>query len=182
MVKERSTQFPGQDEGEEVLLMFRKHPVVMRRGLIVSALGLLAGPLYVLALSYVRPESLPSPTMYLVILLASFVFAGLLFFPTWMGWFFSVYLVTTQRFVQIYQKGFFHKSVSDTPLAQIQSVNYEIAGMQETLLGFGTIVVQTYIGDIILRDIHHPEKLSRNIANVLKSQNIIPNDFPVNSN
>jgi hypothetical protein len=38
-------QFEGQLPDEEVLLMFRKHPVVMRKGLIIASAGLLVGPL-----------------------------------------------------------------------------------------------------------------------------------------
>ena len=171
-------QFEGQGADEEVLEMFRKHPVVMRKGLIVSALGLLAGPLYVLVVSYVRPDSVPSPNVYLLLLLASFVLAGILFFPTWMSWYFSVYLITNQRFIQVYQKGFFHKSVADTPLSQIQSVNYEISGIQETLLGFGTIIVQTYLGDIVMHEMHHPAKTSTIITDVLREQGVSSVDYP----
>lgn len=171
-------QFDGQGADEEVLEMFRKHPVVMRKGLVISALGLLAGPLYVLIISYVRPDSVPSPTAYLLLLLASFVLAGILFFPTWMSWYFSIYLITNQRFIQIYQKGFFHKSVADTPLSQIQSVNYEVSGIQETLLGFGTIIVQTYLGDIVMHEMHHPAKTSTMITNVLREQGINTVDYP----
>ena len=79
------------------------------------------------------------------------------------GWHFSVFIVTDQRFIQITQKGFFHRSVADLALAQIQSVNYEISGLQETLLGFGTINMQTYVGDLEIKDVHHPAKVQKKI-------------------
>jgi hypothetical protein len=153
--------FEGQGPDEEVLAMFRKHPVVMRKGLIIGSFGLLIGPLAVLVLSYIKPEYVPSVNGYMLILLASLVLALILFFPSWMSWYFSIYLVTNQRFLQIYQKGFFHKNVSDTPLSQIQSANYEVSGSQETLLGFGTIVVQTYLGDIVMREMLSQVELLR---------------------
>lgn len=170
--------FEGQGPDEEVLAMFRKHPVVMRKGLIIGSCGLLIGPLAVLVLSYIKPEYVPSVNGYMLILLASLVLALILFFPSWMSWYFSIYLVTNQRFLQIYQKGFFHKNVSDTPLSQIQSANYEVSGLQETLLGFGTIVVQTYLGDIVMREMPHPAKTTRMITDVLRSQGINNVEYP----
>jgi len=173
--------FEGQLEGEEALMLFRKHPVVMRKGLIVGALGLLIGPLFVAIASYVKPELVPSPTEYLLLLLAGFVLAGVLFFPTLMSWYFSVYVVTSHRFLQIVQKGFFERGVSDTPLRQIQSINHFVRGMQETLLGYGTIEIQTYIGDIVIRDVHHPEKTCAQLSDILLDLGIHPLNYPAES-
>ena len=175
--KERE-QFEGQGPDEEVLHMFRKHPVVMRKGLVISSVGLLVGPLLTTVLAsdfgmrLFKMETPPTMGFFFGSLLLSFVLGALLFFPSWMGWYFSIYLVTNQRFIQVYQKGFFHKSVADTPLSQIQSVNYEVSGIQETLLGFGTIVVQTYLGDIVMHEMHKPAETSRLITDVLRQQGI----------
>jgi uncharacterized integral membrane protein len=161
-------QFKGQYEDEEVLYVFRKHPVVMRKGLVVASLGLLVGPIYVLVVSYVNPSITPNETQYLLILLAGFVFSVLLMFPSWIYWYFSVYVMTNQRFIQTTQKGFFHKSVSDIGIKHIQSVNFQISGMQETLLGFGSVLVQTYLGDILIHDVHHPAKVSNDLFGILR--------------
>lgn len=177
-------QFEGQGPDEEVLQMFRKHPVVMRKGLVISAAGLLVGPLLTTVLAsdfgmrVFKMETPPTMGFFFGSLLLSFVLGAILFFPSWMSWYFSIYLVTNQRFIQVYQKGFFHKSVADTPLSQIQSVNYEVSGIQETLLGFGTIVVQTYLGDIVMHEMHHPAHTSRLITDVLREQGIETADYP----
>ncbi|MGH8467374.1 MAG: hypothetical protein ACRESP_04255, partial [Pseudomonas sp.] len=124
--------FDDQMDGEEVLFMFRKHPVVMRKGLIISSLAILVGPVYTLAMTYLQPENPPSITFFFLSILASFILAGIVFLPSWITWHFSVYIVTDQRFIQIVQKGFFTRSVVDMSLSQIQMVNYEVAGLQET--------------------------------------------------
>jgi hypothetical protein len=51
-------------------------------------------------------------------------------------------------------------------------MNYQIKGLQETLLGFGTIIVQTYMGDLVIHDVHHPEKVQKTIAHILRDQGI----------
>jgi hypothetical protein len=88
-------------------------------------------------------------------------------------WYFSVYIVTDQRFIQVSQKGFFHRGVTDLNLEQIQSINYEISGIEQTLLGFGTIVIQAYIGDLVIHDIHHPAKTARRLQLILRDEGIV---------
>lgn len=164
----RVKYFADQFDDEEVLFVFRKHPIVMRRGLIIGALGVLAGPLYTLVLTYVRPNNPPSMEFFFLSMMASFALAALLFFPWWMSWYFSVFVVTDKRFIQITQKGFFHRAVVDMGLGQIQMVNYEISGLEETLLGFGTIMMQTFVGDLIIHYIHHPAKIQKKLLEVLR--------------
>ena len=166
--------FENQFDDEEVLYVFRRHPVVMRLGLIVSMGSWLIGPLVILALTYIMPNNPPSITAYFLAMFASIAFGSLLILPWWIGWYFSLFIVTSQRFVQITQKGLFHTAFADISLQHIQQVNYEIAGLQETLLGFGTIIMQTYIGELVIHDVPHPAKIQRKIVQILRDQGITP--------
>lgn len=159
--------------GEEVLYVFRKHPVVMRKGLIYGSFGLLVGPVYTTILTYIRPNSSPTVNFFFGSLLASLVLSAIIFMPSFISWYFSVYIVTNQRLIQIKQKGFFNKNVVDINLPQIQMVNYEINGLQETLLGFGTIHVQTYVGDLNIHDVHKPAHTQKKILNILREQGFL---------
>lgn len=170
--------FPNQFDDEEVLYVFHKHPIVMRRGLIIGSLGLLAGPLYTLLLTYFRPDNPPTLTFFYLSFLASVVLAAVLFFPSWMSWHFSVFVVTNQRFIQITQKGMFHRSVVDMSLQQIQMINYEVAGLEETLLGFGTIMMQTFVGDLVIHYIHHPAKIQKKLLEILRANGVNADALP----
>ncbi len=92
--------------------------------------------------------------------------------PYWLNWYFSVFIITNQRFIQIKQKGFFNRSVVDLGLDKIQSVSYQVAGMQETLLGFGTIMIQTVVGGLELEHIHHPPEVHERILRIMKEEGI----------
>jgi uncharacterized membrane protein YdbT with pleckstrin-like domain len=164
--------FEDQFDDEEVLFVFHKHPIVMRRGLVIGLLAWLLGPLYTLTLTYVHPNNPPNLTFFGLSLVISIVVGLILFVPSWIGWHFSIFIVTDQRFIQITQKGLFHRSVADLTLNQIQSVNYEVAGLQETLLGFGTIKMQTYVGDLTIREVHHPAKIQKQVLNILRKEGI----------
>lgn len=170
--------FPDQLDDEEVLYVFRKHPIVMRRGLIYGSLGLLVGPLYTLILTYVHSANPPTLTFFYLSFLVSIGISGLLFFPSWMSWHFSVFVITNQRFIQITQKGLFHRSVVDMGLGQIQMVNYEVSGLQETLLGFGTIMMQTFVGDLLIHYVHHPAKIQKKILEIMRDNGVVATDSP----
>ncbi len=171
--------FEDQFDDEEVLFVFHKHPIVMRKGLILGMVTWLLGPVFTLILTYTRPESPPTMAFFGLSLLVSIILGLLVWAPSWVGWHFSVFIVTDQRFIQITQKGLFHRSVADLGLAQIQSVNYEVAGLQETLLGFGTIKMQTYVGDLVIHEVHHPAKIQKRFLDILRREGInTTNTYP----
>jgi uncharacterized membrane protein YdbT with pleckstrin-like domain len=174
--------FDDQFDDEEVLFVFHKHPIVMRKGLIISMLAWLLGPLHTLALTYIHPNNPPNLTFFGLSLVLSILLGLVLILPSWIGWHFSVFIMTDQRFIQITQKGLFHRSVADLTLAQIQSVNYEVAGLQETLLGFGTIKMQTYVGDLTIHEVSHPARIQKQLLTILRKEGIsTSNPYPASS-
>ena len=169
--------FDDQFDDEEVLYVFHQHPVVMRKGLIYGMAAWLLGPVYTVILTYTDKANPPSLTFFGMSLLISMIVGLVIFTPSWIGWHFSVFIITDQRFIQITQKGMFHRSVADLGLSQIQSVNYEVSGLQETLLGFGTIKMQTYVGDLVIRDVHHPAKIQKKLLSILRDEGIVVNPY-----
>ena len=156
--------FADQFEDEEVVFVFRKHPVVMRKGLIAGLLCVLLGSLVVFWQ--------PTYIAFLLGVLGGAILGVIIMLPSWITWFFSVFIVTDKRLIQVTQKGFFHKSVIDMGLNQIQMVNYQVSGMQETLLGFGTIMMQTFVGDLIIHEIPHPAKIQKRLLEILREQGV----------
>lgn len=158
--------FEDQYDDETVLYSFRLHPIVMRKGLIFGLLGPLAG---------VIPAALFPDLGFGIFfggLAAGFLLGGIIFGFSWIPWYFSVFIITDQRFIQVSQKGFFHKAVSDVALTHILFVNYEIVGVEQTMLGYGTIVVQTYVGDLVIHHVHHPAQTARKLQLILRDQGV----------
>ena len=56
----------------------------------------------------------------------------------------------------------------DLGLDKIQNVNFQIGGFQQTILGSGTIVVQTFVGDLVLENIHHPQEIQESLIKAVK--------------
>lgn len=154
--------FEDQLDDEEVLFVFRKHPVVMRKGLIFAMTAILLGTIP----SLIKPEY-----VYLFGgLAAGLLISLLIFMPYGVGWYYSVFIVTDQRMIQISQKGLWKRSVVDINLSQIQMVNYEVGGLEETVLGFGTIMMQTFVGDLVIHDVHHPAKIQKKLLGILREK------------
>ncbi len=165
MAENQKKYFEDQLDGEELLYVFKKHPVVMRKGLIIAMIAILLGTL---------PSLLKPEYIYLFGgIAAGFALAGILFLPTWISWNYSVFIVTDQRLIQITQKGFWNRSVVDIGLNQIQMVNYEVSGLEETVLGFGTITIQTFVGDLVIHDVHHPAKTQKKLLSILREKGVI---------
>ncbi len=169
MVEEKPKHFKEQFEDEEVLLVFRKHPVVMRKSLILFMLAILAGTV----------PALIKPTygFFFGGLAGGLILGLILAFPGWVRWHFSVYIMTDKRFIQ-QTRSLLQVNVVDIGLEQIQMINYQISGLQETLLNFGTIVVQTYVGDLVIRDVHRPARVQKEMVHELREMGIHPTQRP----
>ena len=176
----KKKHFKEQFEEEEVLLVFRKHPIVMRKGLIFGMLALLIGPVITLILTTSRPDNPPTMTFFFLSLLAGFILGAIILFPSWVRWYFSVYIMTSQRFIQ-QTRSLLQINVVDLGLEQIQMINYQVSGLEETMLGFGTIIVQTYVGDLIIRDVHHPARIQKKMVHILRDLGIHPTQRPLSN-
>lgn len=152
--------FEGQNDGEEVVFIFRRHPVVMRKGFYMLLIPFLIASLPAL----IWPDNMNN----LWIALGGFAGGLLLFSYHWIGWYFSVFVVTNERIRQITQRGFFNRSVIDIGISKIQNISYNVPGFTATLLGFGNLVIQTYVGDLYLDKIHRPVRIYENLQRVVR--------------
>ena len=150
--------FDGQREGEEVVLVFRRHIIALRKGFYSILIPFLIASLPTL----INPGEL----LFFYIAMGGLAFGLVLFFYHWIGWYFTVFILTDQRLRQSTQKGIFGKSVIDLPVSKIQNISYTIPGLSGELFGFGTIIIQTYVGDLILDLIHHPSEVYNKLQDV----------------
>jgi hypothetical protein len=151
--------FEGQRPNEKLLFVFRRHIISMRKGFY-----LLLVPLLITAI----PPLIWQDNLELFLLpLFGFGLGLILFFYHYILWYFTIYIVTDQRIRQITQKGFFGKDVIELQLSKIQNISYNIPGFSGEIFKFGTIVIQTFVGDLIINNVEHPEKIYNKLQNAL---------------
>ena len=158
--KDRDYKFEGQHEDEELLMFFRQHPIVMRKGFVAVLIMMTAGLIPVIIW--------PTRVGYLWFGLLGALLGGIALFYQWIGWYYSVYYVSDQRIIQVRHKGLFTRSVVDVGLDKIQNINFQIKGIQETTFKYGTIVIQTFAGDLVMEKIHHPAKIQESVVKIIK--------------
>lgn len=143
--------FEGQREGEEVIVVFRRHIIAMRKGFYW-----LLGPF---ALSAIPPLIWQTQLELFLLPIGGLLIGLLLFSYHLLMWYFTIFILTNQRLRQVTQHGFFGSDVVELKLSKIHNISYNIPGMSGEIFGFGTIVVQTYVGDLTIRHADHPEKI-----------------------
>ena len=60
---------------------------------------------------------------------------------SWFTWYFNLTLVTSQRIIDIEQRGLFLRRVREAPHEWITEVTFEIKGLLATLFGYGNVYV-----------------------------------------
>ncbi len=160
--KKKGPAFPGQHADEAVQLVFHRHPIVMRKSLLIGLGVILIGSL----------PGLFFPVHYkgdLQFLLYTFLATLAFWLYEWVGWYYSVYILTTERLIEIKQKGFFNRRVREFPLDKIQNVNYHIKGFQAVIFHYGDITAQTYVGDVVMDTIYKPVEIHQKMIGVIRS-------------
>ena len=137
--------FPGQHEDENIILFLRRHWYIFFKRLLLVLLAIIAlGVIYVL-INVATPNLRESEFNNLILFGESLatLFIWNIFFILWLDFYLDAWIVTNERIINIEQKGFFSRNISELKLTKIQDVTSEIIGVIPTLLNYGNIYVQT---------------------------------------
>lgn len=152
--------FEGQREGEELLFVFRRHIIAMRKGFYLL--------LVPFAVSAIPPLIWQTRLELFLLPIAGLLIGLTLFSYHFMMWYFTVYIVTDQRMRQVTQRGFFGKDVVELRLSKIQNISYNIPGFTGEIFKFGTIVIQTFVGDLVIKNVEHPDKIYNQLQDAVE--------------
>lgn len=172
--KKKIYSFPGKHENEEVILVIRKHWVVLLPYVFHIALMCL---LPVIFYSFVVPRALPAflenPYSGLFVLLAViyYGFVWIIIFTIWADYYLDIWIVTNERIMDIEQIGFFNRVVSELDLKRIQDITSSVYGIFPTMFGFGNIHIQTAAeeGKFDLKSVPHPVTVRREITKLYRA-------------
>ncbi len=143
-------EFEGQRGDEQLLFVFRRHMISMRKGFYLLLIPF--------AVSAIPPLIWQNNLELFWLPIGGLLLGLLLFSYHFILWYFTVYIVTDQRIRQVTQKGLFGKDVIELRLSKIQNISYNIPGFSGEVFKYGTIVIQTFVGDLVIHQVEHPEK------------------------
>lgn len=153
--------FDGQRDGEQLLFVFRRHIIAMRKGFYLFLIPF--------AVSSIPPLIWQNNLELFLLPVAGFVIGLVLFLYHFMMWYFTVYIVTDQRIRQVTQHGFFGKDVVELKLSKVQNISYNIPGFAGEIFKFGTIVIQTFVGDLVIRNVEHPDTIYNKLQDAVSA-------------
>ncbi len=156
------------EPGERVIKAVRKHWLVFLFEtlpfILLALLPVLIEPLLsLLPQGYVSTGAFDLSEPWTRLLLGSwwlFMWTG--FFNAFTKFYLDVWVITTARIVNIHQHRFFDREVSSFLLARVQDVTTEVDGIFQTLIGFGTLRVETAgdsSKDFEIKGVPNPERL-----------------------
>lgn len=168
LFNDSAQHFDGQEPGETVFLLLRRHRFTIMYP--ISFILLLALVPIVIWLGFAEQiaKSAFSP-------LFSFL-SSLWYLLLWASLFYRLTLhnlntvvVTDRRIIENEQYGFFNRKVSELHTYRVQDVTVHTHGVLETLMGFGDISVQTAASDkeFVFHRIADPEKVKDKIMQVV---------------
>ncbi len=150
--------FDGQRDDETVELVFRRSISTAKKGLIWLIL--------VMAIGYLPMVMWPEREEMLWIFFGSAGLGMLGFIYALLLWYFSIFIVTDQRIRQVVQKGIFRKTVVDLGLDKIMSVSMNVPSIFAGIGGYGTLIIQTDAGDLVISKVKRIKKVYNTIQNV----------------
>ena len=137
-------RFETQQDEEEVIIFMRQHFSVNVAWILTTIL-LAAAPFGVIPFVFKMINVLPPiPPQYYIVgtlfwYVATFGYALLNF----IRWYYNLYIVTTERVIDIDFIQLLYKKFSEARLTSIEDVSYTASGFMATLFNYGNITIQT---------------------------------------
>jgi len=86
-------------------------------------------------------------------------------------WRLNALLITNERIVHVYQKGFFTRMVAETTYGRVTDVRSTVQGVRQTMFGLGCIEVQT-AGEgtnLTIDGVRHPSQVQALLTSILRT-------------
>lgn len=164
--------FPGQYEDEQILLVKRRHYLVMLGFILMLALLILI-PFFVyffLPIVLDIPNAEIFKNLFLFITSLYYLCLTILSFFIFIDYYLDIWIITNQRIISIEQRGLFRRIVTELRYGQIQDITSDVSGLVATFFQFGNIMIQTAAEEerMKLRQITHPIETRRVISDAYR--------------
>jgi uncharacterized membrane protein YdbT with pleckstrin-like domain len=91
-------------------------------------------------------------------------------FLIWIDYYFDIWIITSERIINIEQIGMFTRRASELRFQKIQDVTVEVLGFLPTIFNFGDVKIQTAgtENEFIFRTVSDPQEIKNIIMKILK--------------
>lgn len=101
-----------------------------------------------------------------------YLFIWIFFVFSFIDYYLDVWIITSERIIDIEQRGFFSRVVSEHNLLKIQDVTSEVHGFFPTIMQYGTCYVQTAgtVQRFNFNEVPHPEQIRNLIIGLVEKK------------
>lgn len=159
MPKPVSVSFDNQDKSENIVLVLRSHPLTLFKSLLITILMIFM-PAF---LNMVGMFSfLPANYQIAALILWYLVTFGFIF-EVFLIWFFSVYIITDERIIDVDFLSLIYKDISSAKIDKIEDVTTVTGGALQSVFDYGTVNIQTAGAktEIEFENIPHPSRVTK---------------------
>ena len=132
--------------GEKIVKIIRKDVFILFNK-VLMLFALITLPLIFFYLFFLNSSTIyDNPIVYPLVILGTsvyYLFVWVFFFFSFIDYYLDVWIITNQRIIDIEQRGFFSRVISEQKLFRVQDVTSETHGVWSTMLKFGYVYVQT---------------------------------------
>lgn len=155
---------PNQIPGEKVIKVIHRDFFILFKSILLSAL-LMFLPVPIFTVLTLGQAGILNNELFLPLATlgasAYYLFVWLLLFFNFIDYYLDLWIITTERIIDIEQRGFFSRTISEQKISNIQDVTSEIKGVIPTLLKFGYLYIQTAAAKerFVFEDVPDPDGL-----------------------
>lgn len=155
--------FRGQRSDERVILLLRQHPFVLFKAGFVVVIMLVG---LVTAFSVFGVSAILSLVIFIVVPLVLYI--G---FTAWYLWTNTIFVLTNQRIIAVYQNRWFSRNVTETELENIVSIEHTVEGAVKSFLNFGEINIRSsgaVENEVLLKNVYDPYGVQQKVLDWAK--------------
>lgn len=128
---------------ERILMVLHRHWIAVFWKFLVGAILLIIALLVIPYFPFLESTLGVSQVILWFFALIYFMAAVLVIFVFWIAYYLDIWIITSERIIDIDQRGLFNREISEFMLEKVQDVTIEIPNIMATFLKYGNLIIQT---------------------------------------
>ncbi len=158
-------------KNENIILVTHRHwfNILQQFFIIILMVFALAGSFFTLPYLFPVFQDKNYYILFLFIENTFFIIFWIYAFFIWIDYYFDIWIITSERIINIEQKGLFVRQVSELKFSKIQDVTTRVEGFLPTILNYGDVEIQTAAEEVnlfLFRQVPDPYKIKTTIMNL----------------
>jgi len=139
-------RLPNKLPNEKIIKIIRRDLFILFKKILFLILLIILPLIFFYLLIFSQSNLINGELTYPLIVLSTsayYLFIWLFFFFSFIDYYLDIWIITNERIIDIQQKGFFSRVISEHKLFRIQDVTSEVHGFWPTVLKYGDVHIQT---------------------------------------